>query len=167
MVTHPQSGGFESWPELLGIFASMLASDDARAVEGALSALQTVCEDMAIGWDEEMYSSKQLQALIPLFVEHLKHPQQSIRTMAMACSNQFILCTATGSTDTVMLPYMDSFLEGVFAVAHDPSSDVRSRVCEALTNLVEMNLDILMPHMQGIVEYMLVPCIIKPFCSWR
>ena len=51
---------------------------------------------------------------------------------------------------------IDLFLENLFQLANDTDADVRKHVCRALVMLVEVRLERLMPHMQQIIEYMLI-----------
>lgn len=53
--------------------------------------------------------------------------------------------------------YLDAsrYLAGLFALAHDPSSEVRKPVCTGLVQLLHLQPERLVPHMQDIIEYML------------
>lgn len=51
---------------------------------------------------------------------------------------------------------IDSFLENLFRLANDTDCDVRKHVCRALVMLVEVRIERLIPHMQQIIEYMLL-----------
>ena len=51
---------------------------------------------------------------------------------------------------------IDLFLENLFQLANDTDSDVRKHVCQALVMLVEVRIERLIPHMQQIIEYMLL-----------
>jgi len=51
---------------------------------------------------------------------------------------------------------IDLFLENLFQLANDTDSDVRKHVCRALVMLVEVRIERLIPHMQQIIEYMLL-----------
>ena len=51
---------------------------------------------------------------------------------------------------------IQSFLENLFQLANDTDVDVRKHVCRALVMLVEVRIEQLIPHMQQIIEYMLL-----------
>ena len=51
---------------------------------------------------------------------------------------------------------IDLFLENLFKLANDTDSDVRKHVCRALVMLIEVRIERLIPHMQQIIEYMLL-----------
>lgn len=47
------------------------------------------------------------------------------------------------------------YLSGLFALAHDPSTEVRKAVCTGLVQMLQLEPDRLQPHMHDIIEYML------------
>jgi len=50
---------------------------------------------------------------------------------------------------------MDRYLQGLFQLANDPSANVRVRICQALVMLLQIRPECLMPHIAGVIEYML------------
>ena len=52
-------------------------------------------------------------------------------------------------------PHECRYLAGLFALAHDPSTEVRKPVCTGLVQLLHLQPERLGPHMQSIIEYML------------
>jgi transportin-1 len=65
--------------------------------------------------------------------------------------NEFITPRATA-----LMSNIDLFLENLFQLANDTDSDVRKHVCRALVMLVEVRIERLIPHMQQIIQYMLL-----------
>ena len=51
--------------------------------------------------------------------------------------------------------HMDTYMNGLFAVATDASPDVRKRVCEAMVMLLDVDLARLAPQMPNVITYML------------
>ena len=47
------------------------------------------------------------------------------------------------------------YLAGLFALAHDPSGEVRKPVCTGLVQLLHLQPERLAAHMRDIIEYML------------
>ena len=47
------------------------------------------------------------------------------------------------------------YVNGLFTLAHDPSSDVRKVVCTGLVQMLHLQPNRLQPHMHDIIEYML------------
>ncbi|CAB4034331.1 transportin-1-like isoform X1, partial [Paramuricea clavata] len=52
--------------------------------------------------------------------------------------------------------HITSFVESLFALAADEDPEVRKNVCRALVMLLEVRSDQLLPHMNNIIEYMLI-----------
>ena len=52
--------------------------------------------------------------------------------------------------------HIDAFIENLFVLATDDDSEVRKNVCRALVMLLEVRMDRLIPHINQIVEYMLL-----------
>lgn len=52
--------------------------------------------------------------------------------------------------------YTNQILQNLFIVAVDDDPEVRKNVCRALVMLLEVRMDRLVPHMQQIIEYMLL-----------
>ena len=47
------------------------------------------------------------------------------------------------------------YLQGLFALAHDASTEVRKAVCTGLVQMLQLQPERLAPHMHDIIEYML------------
>ena len=47
------------------------------------------------------------------------------------------------------------YLQGLFALAHDTSTEVRKAVCTGLVQMLQLQPELLAPHMHDIIEYML------------
>lgn len=92
-----------------------------------------------------------LDVLIPKFLQFFKHQSATIRSHAISCVNQFIVCRTQA-----LMTHIDSFIENLFFLASDEDADVRKNVCRALVMLVEVRMDRLIPHISSIVEYMLL-----------
>ncbi|CAF1115156.1 unnamed protein product [Rotaria sp. Silwood1] len=149
ITTVVTKGSLEQWPSLLEHLYSCLDSVDINLCEGAFGALQKICEDSA---DQlENAPSQPLNVLIPKFIQFFLHSHPKIRSHAIACVNEFITPRANA-----LMANIDLFLENLFQLANDTDSDVRKHVCRALVMLVEVRIERLIPHMQQIIEYMLL-----------
>uniref|UniRef100_A0A8C6V483 Transportin-1 n=1 Tax=Neogobius melanostomus TaxID=47308 RepID=A0A8C6V483_9GOBI len=149
ITTIASKGELQNWPELLPKLCLLLDSEDYNTCEGAFGALQKICEDSAEILDSDMLD-RPLNILIPKFLQFFRHSSPKIRSHAIACVNQFIICR----TQALML-HIDPFIENLFALATDEDPEVRKNVCRALVMLLEVRLDRLLPHMHNITEYML------------
>jgi transportin-1 len=89
--------------------------------------------------------------MIPKFLQFFRHSSPKIRSHAIACINQFII----HRTQALMI-HIDTFIENLFHLSSDEDHEVRKNVCRGLVMLLDVRMDRLMPHMNSIIEYMLV-----------
>ncbi|XP_018023344.1 transportin-1 isoform X1 [Hyalella azteca] len=149
ITTIASKGELSSWPELLPKLCEMLSASDYNVCEGAFGALQKICEDSAEYLEKS--PEQPLDALIPKFLQFFKHSSSKIRSHAIACVNQFII-----SKTQALMSNIDAFLENLFHLAMDEDPDVRKNVCRALVMLLDAHINSLIPHMNNIIEYMML-----------
>ena len=135
-----------NWSELLPRLCQMLDSDNLDIVEGSFGALQKICEDSAEVLDADTNNTP-LNFMIPKFLQFFKHSSPKIRSHAIACVNQFIMCRSQ-----ILMTHVDPFVENLFHLASDDNPEVRKNVCRALCMLLEVRMDRLMPHIHSIIE---------------
>eukprot|EP00850_Spirogloea_muscicola_P004833 SM000021S06466 [mRNA] locus=s21:568140:575673:+ [translate_table: standard] len=200
-----QGGGGAAWPQALEAFAACLDSGDYNHMEGALDTLSKVppglpagsaaaqqttprvgaekrrllarwpqvCEDMPtqLDADVEGLSDRPVNAFFPRFLQIFGSPHATLRRLAVKCTKEFI-----PSMPEALTANKDAFLQGLFALANDPSADVRKlkrirargslaltlgaaechlQVCASLVQLLEIQASLLEPHMKNVAEYML------------
>uniref|UniRef100_A0A182WMC8 Transportin-1 n=1 Tax=Anopheles minimus TaxID=112268 RepID=A0A182WMC8_9DIPT len=150
ITTIANTGELQNWPELLPTLCDMLDSQDYIVCEGAFGALQKICEDAADTLDSSALN-RPLNIMIPKFLQFFRHSSPSIRSYAIACINQFIV----HRTQALMV-HIDTFIENLFHISSDDDREVRKNVCRGLVMLLEVRIDRLTPHMNNIIEYMLV-----------
>nr|VZI04587.1 unnamed protein product [Spirometra erinaceieuropaei] len=143
-------GGLQSWPEVLPKLIESLGSQDECLLQGTFDALKKICEDSKDALEDESLAAA-LQTLIPKFIQFFSHPRPKIRALSLSCANQFI-----SNQSRVFLTHMDEYLQALFALAEDVDREVVKNVCSALVLLVEVRVDVLLPHMKNIIEYMLL-----------
>lgn len=76
-------------------------------------------------------------------------------------------CSGTAGQAGTQAAVACRYLKGLFALAHDPSTEVRKAVCTGLVQMLQLEPERLAPHMHDIIEYMLAstqacPC---PSCT--
>lgn len=150
ITTIANKGGILNWPELLPTLCEMLDSQEYSICEGAFGALQKICEDSAEVLDSNELN-RPLNIMIPKFLQFFRHSSPKIRSHAIACINQFII----HRTQALMI-HIDTFIENLFHLSSDEDHEVRKNVCRGLVMLLDVRMDRLMPHMNSIIEYMLV-----------
>lgn len=150
ITTIANKGGILNWPELLPTLCEMLDSQEYSICEGAFGALQKICEDSAEVLDSSELN-RPLNIMIPKFLQFFRHSSPKIRSHAIACINQFII----HRTQALMV-HIDTFIENLFHLSSDEDHEVRKNVCRGLVMLLDVRMDRLMPHINSIIEYMLV-----------
>lgn len=84
------------------------------------------------------------------FLVHTEHPEQRIRVYAITCLKNYLLVKSQS-----LMIYIDDYLQALFRRASDPSSDVRSVVCQSLVLLLSIRPDKIIPEIKNVAEYML------------
>ena len=82
-----------------------------------------------------------------------------VKTCSTISQGSASKCGSEHQRDVV--PGVRRYLAGLFALAHDPSTEVRKPVCTGLVQLLHLQPERLGPHMQSIIEYMLESTQVK------
>ena len=61
------------------------------------------------------------------------------------------------SRSQTLMPHLEQFLSSIFFLANDEDPDVRKNVCHSFVMLLEIKPDILMQHIDGVIE------VLSPF----
>ena len=147
-------GGILGWPELLPELLALVGNDSGivspEAQEGAMSALGKVCEDNKKMLDKDYHGQRPLAYIIPKLISFTTNEKPRIRSLALASINVFI-----PQKPQALLVSLDDLLNRLFQLANDTSSDVRRQVCRAFVQIVEIRPDKILPHISGLVDYMI------------
>ncbi|KAL1882983.1 hypothetical protein VTK73DRAFT_505 [Phialemonium thermophilum] len=147
-------GGLFSWPELLPELLKMFTNETGQfseaAQEGAISAMAKICEDNTKMLEREHNGQRPLNFILPKLIEATKSPLPKVRAQALTAINVF-----TPRKSQAMLNSIDDLLQHLFYLSEDPSNDVRRQVCRAFVRLVETRPDKLLPHISGLVDYII------------
>ncbi|KAK0735459.1 armadillo-type protein [Apiosordaria backusii] len=147
-------GGLYSWPELLEILLKMIGNEGGQysneAQEGAMAAMAKICEDNTKVLEREQNGQRPLNILLPKCIEATKSPLPKVRAFALKAINEF-----TPRKNQAMLNVIDTLLQHLFHLAEDQYPDVRREVCRAFVRLVETRPDKLLPHIGGLIDYIL------------
>ena len=153
VVTLMASQGPGAWPQLPLALAESLDSSDASAVEGALDTIFKLYEEAPTALESEMppgSGHRPSDALIPRVLKHFSHPDPAARAIAISAIN-----LAAEYMPTALQAGIDTYIQGLFALAQDPVAGVRKAVCAGLVQLTALAPDKLQPHLTGVIEYML------------
>uniref|UniRef100_A0A8R1XN05 Transportin-1 n=1 Tax=Onchocerca volvulus TaxID=6282 RepID=A0A8R1XN05_ONCVO len=139
--------GIAQWPALLPTLCSMLDGSDENLQEGAMGAIQKICEDSA----DMLTPQEHLSTLIPKLLYFFNSPSPKLRALALNSVN-CILLVQTEPLNNIM----DVFLQHLFALANDADTEVQKQLCRSLTLLLDSHLDKLASQLGNIVEFMLL-----------
>jgi transportin-1 len=147
-------GGMLGWPQLLPDLLAMVGNADGtispEAQEGAMTTLSKICEDNHKILDKDYQGHRPLAFIIPKLIEFAGSDKPRIRSSALGSLNIFI-----PHKPQALLVNLDDLLNRLFQLANDPSSDVRRQVCRAFVQIVEVRPDKILPHIGGLVDYMI------------
>lgn len=147
-------GGFLSWPEILSQLIELVSNADGNvakeAQEGAMTALVKICEDNKKSLDKDYQGQRPLNVLLPKLIEFTTSPLPKVRSAALTSINVFI-----PQKPQALLVHLDTLLNQLFNLAHDEIPDVRRQVCRAFVQIVEIRPDKILPHISGLVDYII------------
>ena len=149
-----QKGGILGWPQILPELLALIGNETGNvtpeAQEGAMAALAKVCEDNKKMLDKDYQGQRPLTFIIPKLVQFTANEKPKIRSLALGTINVFI-----PQKPQALLVSLDDLLNRLFSLASDPSIDVRRQVCRAFVQIVEIRPDKILPHIEGLVDYMI------------
>ncbi|CAO2652383.1 Nn.00g006660.m01.CDS01 [Neocucurbitaria sp. VM-36] len=148
-----RQGGIMGWPQILSELINMVSnangSISTQAQEGGMSALLKICEDNRRALDKQYQGQKPLNFIFPKLLELTTSPQARVRADALASINIFV-----PEKPQAVVSNLDALLHQLFQLASDPSEDVRKHVCRAFVHIADIAPQKIVPHMEGLVDYM-------------
>lgn len=148
-----RQGGILGWPQVLSELINMVSNANgnvsAQAQEGAMSALFKICEDNKRALDKQYQGQKPLNFIFPKLLELTTSPQPRVRADALASINVFIPLKLEAVVSNI-----DALLQQLFQLASDTNADVRKHVCRAFVYIADVAPRKIIPHMEGLVDYM-------------
>lgn len=147
-------GGLLGWPQLLSDLLALVGNNSGtvtpEAQEGAMAALAKVCEDNKKSLDKDYQGHRPLTFIIPKLIEFTLNDKPKIRSLSLSSINIFI-----PQRSQALLAFLDDLLNRLFQLSNDPSADVRRQVCRAFVEIVEIRPDKILPHIAGLVDYII------------
>jgi hypothetical protein len=148
-------GGLLSWPtlldDLLALAANSTGSVPIFTQEAAMSAVQKICEDNRKQLEKEVHGQRPLDLIIAKLLGFTASPSPKIRAMSLSTIHMFLAYKPPS-----LMASLDTFLNRLFQIATDPNTDVRRTICQAFVQLVEVAPAKLVPHMDGLVNYIIL-----------
>ena len=149
-----KAGGIMGWtavfPELLALATNERGDTTTAAQQGAMSALAKICEDNKRALDRVYQGQRPLDAILPRLYHLTNSQDPKVRALALESINVFI-----PQKPQILFQTLETLMHHLFQLASDPSDDVRRYVCRAFVQLIEVKPEIVIPHMEGLVTYMI------------
>ncbi|KAJ5926010.1 hypothetical protein N7454_007520 [Penicillium verhagenii] len=150
-----QRGGLLAWPEILQELLSLVGNTagdvSIPAQEAAMAALFKVCEDNRKILDRDYQGQRPLNVIIPKLLEFTGRESARVRSLALSSIHIFL-----PHQPQALMGSLDLFLSQLFNLAGDQDTEVRKMVCQSFSQLVEFAPEKLIPHMEGLVNYILI-----------
>ena len=150
-----QRGGVLGWPELLPELLCLAGNErgttSVAAQEGAIDALLKVCDDNKKVLNKEYQGQRPLEVIIPRLIDLTSSSVGRVRALALSCLNCFIPQQSAAITMSI-----DALLVRIFQLSSDSCEDVRRNVCRSLVHLVDARPEKIAPHIEGVVEYIVL-----------
>lgn len=148
-------GGLLAWPEVLQELLSLVGNDAGEYTiatqEAAMAALFKVCEDNRKILDRDYSGQRPLDVIIPKLLEFTTRESARVRSLALNSIHVFL-----PHQPPALVASLDVFLSQLFNLSGDRDTEVRKMVCQSFSQLVEFAPEKLVPHMEGLVNYILM-----------
>ncbi|KAI6246059.1 Importin subunit beta-2 [Erysiphe necator] len=148
------NGGILGWPQIISELLALVGNDNgiitSEAQEGAMTALSKICEDNKKPLDREYQGQRPLTVIIPRLISFTYNNNPKIRSLALSTINLFLPLAPQA-----LLSSLDELLQRLFQLSVDKSADVRRHVCCSFVHIVEIQPEKIMPHITGLVDYMI------------
>jgi len=151
-----RQGGILGWPQVLPDLLSLVANENgqvsAEAQDGAMGALFKICEDNKRALDSDYPNHERpLSFLLPKLIQLTSSSNSKIRSRALSALNLFF----SEPIALTVQDHINEILPHIVRLTSDSNDDVRRFVCRAFALLADGMPAVLMPHIEGIVDYTL------------
>ncbi|KAF2641987.1 ARM repeat-containing protein [Massarina eburnea CBS 473.64] len=148
-----RQGGIMGWPQVISDLIDLISNSAGNATqqaqEGGMGALLKICEDNKKAMDKDYQGQQPLSFLFPKLLEFTTSTHAKVRSDALSAINIFI-----PDRPSAVVANIDALLGQLFQLASDPSDEVRKHVCRSFVHIADIAPEKIVPHMQGLVDYM-------------
>ncbi|KAF4552057.1 HEAT-like repeat-containing protein 1 [Elsinoe fawcettii] len=148
-----RQGGILAWTEVLTSLISLIENTDGtsspQTQDGTMGALYKICEDNKKALNKAYNGERPLDILVPKLVDFSNHDNPKVRWQALATLNSFLM----DHPPDAMQVNAEHILQNLFHRANDGNEEVRRYVCRLFTSLAGHFPSLLIPHFEGIVDY--------------
>ncbi|KAF2722862.1 ARM repeat-containing protein [Polychaeton citri CBS 116435] len=147
-----RKGGILGWPQILPDIVTLVTSGSSQDIQdGAMGALFKICEDNKKALDKEYQAQRPLAFLLPKLLDFTTYSNAKVQARALAAINVFLNAPIALTAKENINQILSHFVQ----LSQNQNDDVRRHVCRAFALLADGMPDVLLPHVQGIVEYTL------------
>ncbi|GAN03273.1 transportin-1 isoform X2 [Mucor ambiguus] len=146
-------GQIMNWPNIMSILANKLDSPDPLSIEMALDTIQMICEDNALDVNEAIdpeTNTPVLAYMIPKLIPFNNHANVRLRVASIKAISHFIQLKSPS-----LLANMDTYLQSLFDIASDETTEVRQELCRSFVMLLDNFTESLLPYLGQLIEYMI------------
>ncbi|KAK4990968.1 hypothetical protein LTR50_002182 [Elasticomyces elasticus] len=150
-----RQGGILGWPQILSELSSLVGSVggnvSAESQDGAMGALLKICEDNKRALDKSYQGQRPIEFLLPELLSFTSNANAKVRTKALAS----ILVFLKDPVPQAVRTNVDRIFARLLELATDTNDEVRILVCKTFTAIAKAFPEKIMPHIGGIVDYIL------------
>jgi transportin-1 len=151
-----RQGGILGWPQVLPDLLTLVANENGQsspaAQDGAMGALFKICEDNKRQLDSDYPNQgRPLAYLLPKLIELTGSSNPKLRSRALSALNVFL----SEPIALTVREHINEILPQIVRLTQDSSDDVRRFVCRTFALLADGMPAVLLPHIEGIVDYTL------------
>lgn len=148
-------GGLHAWPQALPQLVEIIEDKSGRfsssTQDGAMNALNKICEDNKKMLDTEYQGQRPLDVLIPRMLDLTTDKSIKIRSNALSIIDKFV----TNPPPQAIQKHVQSIMQHLFQCAGDEDEVVRTFVCQLFSSLTPIFPALIVPHLPQIIEYII------------
>lgn len=144
-IVSSSPGGLNDWPELVPRLIEVIEHGNADHQTGAINTLSNICEDSSSNMQERW-----IDMLFPKLLTFCGIANPHVQSHSVSCMSQLLL-----TRPECVSGFSDQFLSTLFSLAGDPTPEIRKNICMAFVLFLEQQPEILIPHLEGVVNFCL------------
>lgn len=148
-----KQGGILGWTQVLTDLIALIenanGSSSLQTQDGAMGALLKICEDNKKALNKSYHGERPMDVLVPKLIDFTNSPNTEVRWQALATLHSFMF---ENPPEAVQVN-AESILHCLTQRANDESDDVRRFVCRLFTSLTAMLPELMLPHFESVVDY--------------
>mmetsp|Transcript_1835 Transcript_1835/g.3087 ORF Transcript_1835/g.3087 Transcript_1835/m.3087 type:complete len:926 (+) Transcript_1835:171-2948(+) len=141
-----------NWPDLI-VFLERALNQTANEslFSAAFMLLDNLCEEngQQLATDR---NGQTLTVFVGFLLSNLSNPLPKYRIKALVCFNHLM---GLEMLPTALSAHAEDLLRGLSVLTQDPDSHVKKEVCLGLTFLLSLRSDVVQPHLEAIILFML------------